>query len=299
MRVLVFSAQRGGGHINDPIHRGFFNAFPGEVVWYGPGENYNPSDPGPKFDANKPLHVLVEQVKPDLILVNMKKRVVSWMNPKELRGLYIPKAIVEVDFCYEPDGKWYVACGFDMVFFRGYVDYANSTLPKKSWLPFSVDPAWVCIPDENEDRLHDVGFMGTTWPVENYPVRNRAIDALGERLAKPPKVYGDNYALWWRKCRIGLTCSSKWRYENAKHVIIPAAGALLLTDGTRGLPMLLPAPAYETYDGSCADLRTVVDRLLASTILLERRRHAAQRVQQLHTHPTRWADLLATIGVKP
>lgn len=286
MKLLVLSSHA-AGRVNDSIHRGFFDAFPGTVQWYGPGEACN-------FEPERPLTTVVNEAAPDLVLVNMKKRVVFWMDPRWLRAVQVPKACVEVDFCYEKDASWYRACKFDMTFFRGFVDWKRADLEKKAWLPFSVDPKWCHAP---QDVDADVGFAGTLNPESNYPVRNLALRTIGTVVQPRKRLLGDEYAAWWRTVPIGLTCSSVHKYENAKHLIIPAAGALLLTDGAPGLERLFDdMNAYERYKPDCSDLKEIVARLLSDRMMLmHRRQTAAAHVFATHTHSQRWRDLLAAM----
>lgn len=289
MKILVLSSERPGGYYNDPIHRGFFQNGPHPVVFYGPNERG-----GPAFDPRKRLAAVVAETKANLILVNMKKRVKGWLDPKQIADLKVKTAMVEVDFCFErKDQTWYRQCNFDVLFLRHKSDVIASKYPTTRWLPFSIKPSWVAIPEATGRRPHAVGFCGSVRPLSNYPGRNRALAILKSRVARPQKrTIGEDYMHWWRACKVGLTCSCIWKYDNAKHLIIPAAGALLLTDGSAGLRELLPSDAYALYKTDGSDLTAVVDKVLADPKLLERRRHAAAYVKKHHTHGLRWAELL-------
>lgn len=289
MKLLVLSSKRIGGHVNDLIHRGFFDAFPGEVLWMGPGEQIEP-------EVDVAAHV--ERIAPDCVVVNMKKRV-PWLRPETIARIRRPKAIVEVDFCYEPNEYWYEASEFDAVFFRARVDYEKSKLKGKQWLPFSVHPSWI-VPTIDE-REFAVGFAGTIVPRSNYPVRNLAIETLAKAgLLKRPLgwQYGESYMRWWQRVPIGLTCTAVYGIDNAKHLIIPAAGCLLLTDGTPGTPLLFPGDAYEIYKRDCSDLVQIVERLRADPEALARRREIARGVVlDGHTHEHRWQFFIRAMGV--
>lgn len=289
MKILVLSSERAGGYYNDPIHRGFFEAAPTRPVFYGPNERG-----GPTFNPKRKLASVVADVGADLVLVNMKKRVKDWLDPRALADLKVKTAMVEVDFCFERKNQsWYDACRFDVLFLRHKSDVAASKHPNTRWLPFSIKPSWIAIPERSERREHDVGFIGTVTPLANYPGRNRALAILKGRAGRSKKrIVGEAYMTWWRRCRIGLTCSCIWKYDNAKHVIIPGAGALLLTDGSAGTSGLLPPEAYVTYKTDGSNLLEVVRKTLADPHLLERRRSGAAHVARCHTHATRWSQLL-------
>jgi len=290
MKILVLSSVH--GNYNDPIHRGFFQAVPrsAAVAFYGPTERG-----GPSFDPKRSLSSVVAEVKADLVLVNMKKRVKDWLKPNEMADLSatsVKTAVVEVDFCYErKDQSWYTACHFDVLFLRAKSDVLASRCPQTHWLPFSVKPEWICTPDRNDRRPHDIVFAGTRHP-QTYPGRNTALVVLKDRVVQPKaRIQGEAYMHWWQRGRLGLTCSSIWRYENAKHVIIPGAGALLLTDGSPGISELLPSAAYTIYKTDGSDLNEVVRGALADPKLLERRREGAEHVAKHHTHAVRWSQL--------
>lgn len=288
MRIVVLSTKRPGGHVNDLIHRGFFDAFPGQVLWIGPGEQI-----APEVD----LAAQVERLAPDYVIVNMKKRV-PWLRPEWIARIKRPRAIIEVDFCYEENEYWYEAAQFDGVFFRARVDYERSKLKGREWLPFSVHPSWV-VPSI-ESREFAVGFAGTIMPRSNYPVRNLAIETLtAAGLLKRPVggQYGESYMKWWQTVPVGLTCTATPRVDNAKHLIIPAAGCVLLTDGTPGTQMLFPREVYEIYKPDCSNLVDIVTRLRDDPAgLKERRGVAVQIVRDCHLHQHRWKDFIDTMG---
>ena len=289
MNILILSSERPGGYYNDPIHRGFFEAAPHPLVFYGPNERG-----GPAFDPKRSLASVVTATKANLVLVNMRKRVKDWINQRQLADLRVKTAMIEVDFCFErSDQSWYRDCRFDVLFLRHRSDVAASEHPRTRWLPFSVKKSWIKVPDRSEHRAHDIGFMGTVTPPANYPARRRALEILKGRIATSKvRVVGEEYMRWWQRCRLGLTCSCIWRYDNAKHVIIPGAGALLLTDGSAGISELLPNGTYATFKADGSDLTTVVNRALSDPRLLERRRAGAAHVARCHTHEVRWSQLL-------
>jgi hypothetical protein len=297
MNILVLSSERPGGYYNDPIHRGFFEASPHPVFFYGPNERR-----GPTYAPTLRLANVVQAVKADLVLVNMKKRIADWIDVQQLADLKVKKAMVDVDFCFERrKQEWYERCRFDVLFLRHKSDVLVSRHPRTRWLPFSVKPEWVSIPNAASDRRpFDVGFIGTTEPRSNYPGRNKALAILRQRIARSARrIEGESYMHWWQNCRVGLTCSCIWRYDNSKHLIIPGAGALLLSDGSAGLSELLPRSAYEIYKTDGSDLVEVLDKALADPKLFERRRTAAEHVMKHHTHSMHWRTLLREMESAP
>lgn len=291
---MVLSSRRLRGALNDPVHRGFLEAFPGEVLWIGPGERIAPA---------RDLAAQVDALGADLVLVNMKKRVAGWAAPEAIARIAAPKAMLEVDYCYETSDDWYEAAAFDRVFFRAKTDAMHTRLAAASWLPFSVDPRWIAAPGGRRVRRCPVGFIGTAAPATIYPARARALDILrahGIDAMPKGRVRGTAYMTWWRNVELGLTCSSVFRQENAKHLIIPAAGALLLTDGSPGLPDLLPADSYALYRTDGSDLMDVVRQLLEDRDATGRRRDATlAHVRWHHVHAVRWQQLLREMQLAP
>ena len=98
---------------------------------------------------------------------------------------------------------------------------------------------------------------------------------------------------WWQSFRLGLTCSTAYRYDVAKHVIIAGAGAFLLTDGAVGTPDLLPKDTYAIFKTDGSDLDDVVHQSLSNPKLTEHRRAGSDHVARHHTHALRWKQLLA------
>lgn len=294
MRLVVLSSRRLLGALNDPIHRGFLDAFPGEVLWVGPGERIPPA---------RDVAAQVDALQPDLVLVNMKKRVAAWLDPETIARMGGTRVMLEVDYCYETSDAWYEAARFDRIFFRAQTDAMGTRLPDAQWLPFSVHESWLCPPQALRARQRPVGFIGTAGPATIYPARARALEHLRRAGLEPmPKgrIRGNAYAHWWRGVEIGLTCSSVFRQENAKHLIIPAAGALLLTDGSPGLPALLPPGSYATYRSDASDVVDVVRGLLDDPRAMQQRRDIAlAHVRAHHTHAQRWAELLRTVDAAP
>lgn len=309
MRVLVLSSRREGGNINDLIHRGFFDACPGEVIWYGPGEDpylnltqmteksCELAVPFTEYEKGEPFSTVMCRLKPDLVLVNMKKRV-PWLKRDDVAlvaKLGVPICLVDVDVWgkhEDPFYKW----PWTRIFVRGFIDVAKisgvSPVPV-SWLPFSVHPSWINIPTEAKTEF-GVGFVGNLEPASLYQARRRAIQKLGRKIVVPKaKVYGVAYMHWWRKCSIGLSCGGTWGYNVAKDLIIPGAGAILLSSGPKGLDKLLPRDAYVVYGPNAQNVVTLVEQTLADKRLLERRIIAAKHVEKFHTHATRWAELLS------
>ena len=298
--ILVLSSDRPGGRINDLLHRGFFDACPLRLTWYGPGEHT-----GPLYKPRRPIVDVIAETGAGLVLVNMRSRVVKWLSPGELSKIPVPKAIVEVDYCYadrrNEDGAdvyrgtdaWYREAGFDHVFLRHLTDAEYSRLPHRSWLPFSNDPA-VFRPRGRRDI--PMGFAGTLKPAALYANRRAAIAALGGAITvHERRLAGLEYARFLSRCRIALTCGGAFAYDNAKHVQIPASGALLATDGSRGTAELLPNPEmYLRYRiDSIAD---DVSALLADRqALRERTALARAHCERYHTHSVRWMTLLDTL----
>lgn len=297
--VLVLSSDGVKARVNDAIHRGFFDAAPGRVAYYGPGEGE-----AVPFDAARPLRDVVRVVEPRIIVVNMKKRVDPWIETEQLRELDRPLAVVEVDYCFSSasatfcpkhqgsDG-WYERAGVDHLFLRHKSDFERSSFRSRSWLPFSIDPM-VMHPGKNDAVA--IGFAGTISPKWNYFKRRRVLSAVKDLVwSEIRALTGSMYADFLRSCVLGVTCSGLFRYDNAKHLEIPACGALLLTDGTDGTDALLPDPEmYERYELD-ANVRGLVLRLLAEPDTCRRRaRLAADHVRRHHSHAVRWKELYDT-----
>lgn len=293
MHLLLVSSHF-SGIINNLIHRGFFEAFPGHVTWYGPGEQNTP--------AKETLGQVVHRTKPDLMLVNMKKRVVGWLPPQRIAEIEIPKAVVEVDFCHDPKEQWYRDCQFNHVFFRSYLDARGAKLKNTHWLPFSIHPDWLVFPQQKDGRKLLVTYAGNTSHPEFYPVRTKALMVLRrEKLIEEPVKprYHMEYMKWWRQYLVGLTCGSMFHNANAKHLIIPAAGAALLTDGPPGIELLFPDPStYWRYKPDCSDLVEVARSILDDPTrawVVRRKMHDVLKAR--HTHEVRWQELIKAMNI--
>ena len=298
--VLVLSSGRRGRRINDLLHRGFFNACPLGLTWYGPGECS-----GPVFKRRRPIVDVIAESGAGLVIINMRSRVDNWLTTRELSSIPVPKAIVEVDYCYADrrtgDGaavyrggdEWYREAGFDHVFLRHLTDVEHSQLPSRSWLPFSNDAE---VFRSRGRRDIPIGFAGTLKPAALYANRRAAITALGRAVTvHERRVAGLAYAQFLSRCRVALTCGGAFAYDNAKHVQIPASGALLATDGSRGIAELLPDPdMYLRYR-----IDSIADQIAAllrdRTALRERAAIAQAHCKAHHIHSLRWQTLLETL----
>lgn len=299
-RILVLSSDRPRGRHNDLLHRGFFEACPLPVDWYGPGERGRVP-----FQPDRPLAEAVHDSGATLVVVNMKSRVHSWLQLEEFAALSAKKAIVEVDYCYagrtagdradhyRGADDWFRRAEFDHVFFRHKVDVERSALPYRSWLPFSNDPA-IFRPYAAPDI--DVGFAGTLRPRELYATRCAAVAALaGQIEVRERTLTGIDFAQFLARCCIGVTCGGAFGYDNAKHVQIPATGALLATDVSVGTPDLLPDP--EMYLAYSPDtIRGQVREVLADEAQRkERTTRAMDYCLTHHTHGHRWRQVLSCL----
>lgn len=289
LKLLVLSTKRPGGHINDLVHRGFLDAFPGDVTWYGPGEIYD--------TRNYNVEVMLKTKKFDLVLVNMKKRV-PWLSMMDIEWISerARLALLDVDVWGQHSHSFY-RFPFHHIFVRAKVDAEEMRKHVKipvTWLPFSVHPDWLCEP--TRDRPIPVGFCGTTEPASLYPGRRGALEALGSQVTRA-KVYGISYMRWWSKCTIGMSCGGAIRGNVSKDVIIPAAGALLMNDGPPGTEDLLPRGSYVTYKPDGINALSVAMAALADKDLSDRRMAAYEAVKDRHLHFHRWSELLAAVGI--
>lgn len=289
LKLLVLSTKRAGGHVNDLVHRGFLDAFPGKVIWYGPGEIYEP--------RNYKIPTMLASLEPDLVLVNMKKRV-PWLSIEDAHWIAERArfALLDCDVWGHYSDPFY-QLPFHHIFTRAKIDAEDMRAHVKvpvTWMPFSVHPDWLCEP--TQDRPIPVGFCGNTEPPSLYPGRRGALAALGGQVTRT-KIYGIGYMKWWAKCTIGLSCGGSVRGNVSKDVIIPAAGALLLNDGPPGTEDLLPAGSYATYSPDGHDALKVAKAALLDPNLFDRRMAAYEAVRDRHMHYHRWGQLLAAVGI--
>lgn len=256
--MKVFFPCAGQKRYNDHLHVDFFlKAFRDhgfEVVVYGPKAHLRGGSAPIEFDSERSIDSVVKALNPDLYFTMVPRRN-TWCTHHKIT-LDIPKVMYEPDFHYAEDGSHYHGGELLIVRASNAVKHAQSLpgggdIKRIEWLPFSFDETK--IPKHADPDSPLVAFAGADQHAP-YPVRAEALDALSKAslLDRHQGYFNLNsYFYFLSTHRFGLTCSSKWHLEHAKHVEIPACGAILLADNLApGLNYLLERSMYLVYEPS-------------------------------------------------
>ncbi len=288
--LIVRGGVRDGSRYNYHLHDGFFaKAFQQlgyRVVHYGRVAQRTTDGP---FPVSVPLPEVVRQVRPVCCLGIELDRPLYL---QEVRGVPRIAYVCDVHRLNTVD----MLAGVDLLLVRAlrFVDWVRklhggSNIGRVEWLPFSYDQQLVdSIPDPRR-RARNVIFLGgfrrEPWPARRDAMflLNRA-GLLSERSAKRVgyRLYGRQYFETLKSSILGLTCTTRWRLNPAKHFEIPACGTVLMTDGAQGMDQILPADLYVKYQPP-----TVVDtvrRALADDHRL--RQMAVDSRAYMRTHHT-------------
>ncbi len=263
-RILIPHLSAGKAFLyNYHLHHGFlvraFESQGHDVIQYGPPF----SDPL-GFDESRTMAQVVDMVKPDL-LVSMPTRRVR----RHWTAVPVPRVSYVCDFHYWNDVESLNGSALLIVRANNAVKHAamlGMSLADVHWLPFSFDAEEMAKAPTVAHRSHKVFFAGAAHPPDIYPLRSAAIYELRRRRLLADDSVVDGYVDRPRYCEslkrslFGLACSSRWRLDIAKHVEIPAAGTILLSDGGDGMNDLFPASMYIRHHGN--DAADIVAQIL-------------------------------------
>jgi hypothetical protein len=288
---------------------------------------------GPNLHLGYPLITLIEynpkytlnELKKcfnfDIIIINTKSRCFDYYSPhaKESRGCWLPsdfksfdcpKIIIEEDYHYETDDKWYQEIGINLILQRHYSQSLRKNVVPMKFFPFSVDIAtfnsWKteCIHEGKilpmlYHRQKKLAFVGST-DKKTYFYRNTATDILLERqmavsFSSCKKINGE-YIKVLREYIGYISCGSIFEITAAKNFEIMSSGGVLFTNRFKGIDILFPENAYCSYKNDCSD---VIEK--ASKILNERQYvnelviNSRDCIQTKHTHDIRLKELLVIL----
>jgi hypothetical protein len=302
-RILV--PTTGQRRYNDHLHIDFFlSAFARaglEVIVYGPGAEQRGARAPLPFDAGRPMASVVRELDPDVYFTLAPRRS-QWATHHGI-DLDVPKVLYHCDLHYARDGADYRHAQLLLVRAQAHLAHVralpNAPQVRAHWLPFSVAAAHVPtaqpVSTLRDERVY---FAGATDP-GIYPKRELALGVLAESLllARDGVRSVDAYMHSLTQHALGLTCSSRYRLDTAKHLEIPAAGALLLTDGlAEGLSHLLPdREMYMAFEDARQLRRRLQSLLQARTVLEERAARARAHVLAHHTDARRGEELIAVM----
>ena len=304
MKVLIPCPSR--MPFNWHLHWGFLiKTFEREghtVLTYGPGvESLLPATTPIPYREDISMGTIQRELGADLFVTMGSNSL--WLGWHDVS---CPKASLFTDFHYLKHLRDFSGCDILFVRARRFVKDAESLggrgdLGRIEWLPFSYDQELMEKASEAMKRRWLVFFAGSS-AGEHYPIRSSAVAALRSAglLSRDSAVgvyhhLGEYYARMKRNL-FGLTCSSRWRVNVAKHIEIPAAGAVLLTDAgpEDGMGRLLPEELYVRYTPE--NVVDVVRRMVEEPEMAEEIGHQAQKhCEEHHTDKVRAKEMCAVL----
>lgn len=250
----------------------------------------------------------------DAIICNTKSRMFLDYNPhppnKYARGQWLPKGfencsspklVIEEDYHYETDDKWYQDNKIDLILQRHLSQSLRQNIVPMKWFPFSVDTSVFCpAPDV---RLNKICFAGST-SKDVYRYRYFACEKLKHAglidvFASGQKT-GYLYINCLRRYISHLCCSSIYKISPAKMFEIIASGSALFTNPNDDLELLFPGHAYYTYKPDHSDVVTVAkDIINNSAKRIDIVKRGLNIINEKHSHNIRIGELLNIIkGIK-
>jgi hypothetical protein len=218
--------------------------------------------------TSKNIISIIKKEKPDCILTyNMISKNTNGMRhlTEVIKNIDIPKFHISVDYGrdfleddYLKEYMWFKTCGYSAVFFK-YISSYNLKCPiKKYHLPHSISVEKWKAADKNK-KENKIAFAGTLGKLPKlaalYKKRNMAVNyfckknmLVNQGLISNKRLTGADYRNFLGSHAFGITCSSECNFLLAKHIEIPASGAVLITDGTAEGISYLPKDSFITYD---------------------------------------------------
>lgn len=253
--LMVRGGVRDAGRYNYHLHERFFErAFAGaghQLVHYGRVAVGTKDGPIP-FDSKLDVRAVARKMKADLVVsIELNQPVMNAQLGSLPRLAYVCDLhrVKSLQMLGGADLMVVRAKSFEALVPKlpggGLVRHVH-------WLPFSFDQQMMDSIPERQSRYPLVTFGGSIRQ-EPWPVRREAILALHDAALVSPDVRvmrHDPLPLYYQSLKssmLGLACSTRWKLNPAKHVEVPAAGGVLLTDGSPGMAELLPKDLYEIY----------------------------------------------------
>lgn len=271
------------------------------------------------FEDDRPLRDLVAAHNTDAVILMTKARMIRDYHPESLFGpsehdcwlpadftkVDIPVVVLEEDYHYETEDKWYQEMGVDVILQRHKCSSLRQTNVPMRWFPFSVDhTTFNC---DGRVRHNKVSFVGS-YSHAAYPLRKIAIEKLqgtgyfrmGGKLVRGrrPTVVGEDYVNELRSYISHLCCTSKYSITPAKIFEIMAAGSVLFINDESQLRELFEGDCYVTYDNACSEV-VAKARWLTEHMSESHRKtlvaNATKQILEKHTHDVRIQELLSII----
>jgi len=315
MKILCFYSYSDKYDYDNWLHMKFMEVvdkYPGiEVVCYGPGlEIKHPEIVPIRFDPKLSMSELCKRLQPDVVIVMTKSRMFEGYNPHECRtyerqhsNCWMPygfgkfdilKIVLEEDYHYEIDDRWYQETGIDLILQRHHCAVKRQQKVKMQWFPFSVDID-VFYPGVRE-RKAKVCFAGSV--NRFYPKRALAITVLGREnlidIYDSKEKVGTSYISALQNYRCHLSGSSIFGITPAKMFEIMACGSVLLTNREKHFEEIFDEGSYVVFDGD-----DVVERTRKVLNDQDYRReivsNALACIMERHTHQIRIEELLHII----
>jgi len=284
------------------------------LVCYGPGlhEKYAHLIRD-HYENTRTFNDLLQTYKSDAVILMTKAKMFRNYRPESLYGpgehdcwlpadfakVDIPVVVLEEDYHYETDDKWYQEMGVDVILQRHKCSSLRQTNVPMRWFPFSVDhTTFKC---DGRVRHNKVSFVGS-YRHAAYPVRKTAIKKLEGTdyfcMRGRRRVVGADYVNELRAYISHLCCTSKYSITPAKIFEIMASGSVLFINDDPQLRELFEGDCYVTYDNACSEVvakaRWLTEHMPESyrkTLVV----NATKQILEKHTHDVRIQELLAII----
>jgi hypothetical protein len=281
-----------------------------EVMCYGPDIHMGyPHLTNLKYNPSLTAQDIKKHFDYDVMIFNTKSRMFMEYNPHEnvaykqwlppgFTSVDVPRIVIEEDYHYEKDDKWYVDQKMDLILQRHWSQSLRQQQVPMQWLPFSVDVE--TFHPGPERRAPRICFAGST-NVTAYSIRNNAMEMLKRHnmidiFSRKEKI-GPKYPQCLREWVSHLCCSSVYKLSSAKMFEIMASGSVLLTSENDDLPLLFPEGSYATYKPDCSNVVAAAREVLSNK---GRRDDIVGKglaaINARHTHKQRVDDLLKIIN---
>lgn len=280
------------------------------VFMYGPNtfDAYPESTPL-KYNERTLIKNICDLLSIDVILIAQKSRTFinyhpgrdkmneSWL-PKDFASFdEVPKIVIEEDYHYEKNDKWYVENGIDLILQRHYSQLLRQEKVPMKWFPFSVDTEVFKLNDvDRTQRFCLTGSLGGSVykhreSVYHILTRLGVVDGFVKR-----EMTGYSYIKNLQQYVSHICCGSAFDITPAKAFEIMASGSVLFTNRFSGINELFPDDAYCFYKEDYSDVEGKVNWILNDSDYVDHTVAAGlQCIAERHSHEYRINELMVII----